>query len=278
MKTLLPFYFLLKGLFSSCHQEIKYSGFERDHEHRIERVANIDAKVLECSAMVYANGLFWTLGDSGTKPELYGIDSTGVCVKTLTAPSLQNEDWEALAVDQQKERFFIGEIGNNGNNRKNLKIYVLDSTRQVAVMPISYALQEAFPPNKKLRNFDCEAMVYHHDSLFLFSKNRGLPLVNWYALSAESEVKKLLPARQIFMKGMITDAAYDEASGQLVLLAYGKLYWFKVKQHQLLQAKPWLIRKIPFYGQIEAVCFDNKGNLFVSNEKGKRWKIIKKEK
>lgn len=276
MKTLLPFYFLLKNLFSGCHQEMKYSGFERDHEHRIERVASLDPKVLECSGMVYANDLLWTLGDSGTKPELYGLDSNGKCVQVITHSSLHNIDWEALAVDRESDRFFIGEIGNNGNRRKDLQIYVLDSNRQVTAIPISYALQDAFPPNKKLKNFDGEAMVYAHDSLFLFSKNRGVPLVSWYSLSVEVKENKLQPARQIFMKGMITDAAYDEALGQLVLLAYGKLYWFKVERHHILQAQPWLIKKISCYGQTEAICFDEKGNLFLSNEKGKRWKISKK--
>ncbi len=276
MKTLLPIYFLLKNLFSGCHQEIKYSGFERDHEHRIERVANLDPKVLECSGMVYTDGLLWTLGDSGTKPELYGLDSTGRCVQVITHPALQNKDWEALAVDQEKKRFFIGEIGNNGNKRKDLKIYVLDSNRQVTSIPIAYGLQDAFPPNKKLKNFDGEAMVYTNDSLFLFGKNRGLPLVSWYALPVEAQEKKLLPSRQVFMKGMITDAAYDEASGQLVLLAYGKLYWFKVAQQQITQAKPWLIKKISCYGQTEAICFDEKGDLHMSNEKGKHWIITPK--
>ncbi|MBC7486464.1 MAG: hypothetical protein H7282_06910 [Cytophagaceae bacterium] len=274
MKTLLPIYFLLKNLFAGCHQEIKYSGFERDHEHLIERAVNLDKRVEECSGMVYANGLLWTLGDSGTKRELYGLDNNGICKEVITHQSLQNKDWEALAVDQKNDRFFIGDIGNNGNKRKDLTIYVLDSNRQVRTIPIAYALQEEFPPNEKLKNYDCEAMVYAQDSLTLFSKNRGVPLVSWYSLSTAQEQKKLLPVRQVFMKGMLTDAAYHEASGQLVLLAYGKLYWFKVEKQDVTNAKPWLIRKIPFYGQTEAICFDERGDLHLSNEKGKHW-IVK---
>ncbi|MDF2454258.1 MAG: hypothetical protein K0R51_251, partial [Cytophagaceae bacterium] len=249
MKTLLPIYFLLKNLFGGCHQEIKYGGFERDHEHRIERVASLDARVKECSGMAYDKGALWTLGDSGTPPELYGLDSNGTCVEVVTHPSLRNKDWEELAVDTKSHRFFIGDIGNNSNQRKDLQIYVLDSNRQVSILPVTYALQEAFPPNKKLRNFDCEAMVYANDSLFLFSKNRGLPVVNWYTMPTRAQGESLMPRRQVFMKGMLTGAAYHEASGQLVLLAYGKLYWFKVEQNKITQAKPWLIKKIPFFGQ-----------------------------
>lgn len=276
MKSLLPIYFLLKNLFAGCHQEIKYSGFERDHEHRIERLANLDARVKECSGMAYADDLLWTLGDSGTPAELYGLDSSGACVELLTHSLLKNKDWEELAVDTKSHRFFIGDIGNNANRRKDLQIYAVDSNRQVSVLPVTYALQEAFPPNKKLRNFDCEAMVYAKDSLFLFSKNRGLPSVSWYARGTYAQAERLMPQRQIFIKGMLTGAAYHEASGQLVLLAYGKLYWFKVEQHNILQAKPWLIKKIPFYGQTEAICFDEKGNLHLSNEKGKHWMITRK--
>jgi hypothetical protein len=277
MKILLPFYFLLKNLFAGCHEEIKYTGFQRDHVHKIERVANLDEVVKESSGLVYSDGLFWTLGDSGTKPELYGLDSNGTCKKTLTNPGLHNVDWEELAYDKQHQRFFIGDIGNNANRRKDLKIYVLNGSDQLESIPIAYALQDAFPPNKKLKNFDCEAMVFSNDSLFLFSKNRGLPVVSWYALLVEGEQNKLFPQRELFIKGMLTGAAYHKPSGQLVLLAYGKIYWFKVENENVLRAKPWLIKKIPFYGQTEAICFDDKGDLYFSNEKGKCWKITRRK-
>ncbi|HSZ73023.1 MAG TPA: hypothetical protein VK750_10135 [Cytophagaceae bacterium] len=278
MKTLLPFYFLLKNLFAGCHEEIKYTGFHRDHVHKIERVFNIDTLVKESSGLAYEDGVFWTLGDSGTKPELYGLDSTGKCIDSITHPALKNVDWEELAIDRQKKTFFIADVGNNGNRRKDLAIYTIGKTGDVKKIPVSYALQKEFPPNKKLRNYDCEAMVFSNDSLFLFSKNRGLPLINWYGLPAEGIQIPLIPGKQTFLKGMITGAAFHEASGQLVLLAYGKLYWFKVEHGNILQAKPWLIRKIPFHGQTEALCFDDKGMLYFSNEKGKCWKVIEKNK
>jgi hypothetical protein len=276
MKALLPFYFLLKNLFAGCHEEIKYTGFQRDHEHKIERVFQMDRCVKESSGLVYSQGLFWTLGDSGTKPELYGLDSSGKCVTVLTHPSLVNYDWEELVVDQERKRFFIADVGNNSNKRRELKVYALDSTKQLTTIPVAYALQESFPPTEKLKNYDCEAVVFVKDSLFLFSKNRGIPLVHWYAFSVEGPQQKLFPGREIFLKGMITAAAYDELSGQLVLLSYGKLYWFKVQDGNVMRAKPWLIKKIPFYGQTEALCFDDKGTLYFSNEKGKMWKIIGK--
>ena len=99
-------------------------------------------------------------------------------------------------------------------------------------------------------------------------------MVQWYGLPVEESPKPLTPAREMYLKGMITAAAYHEPSQQLVLLAYGKLYWFKVEQGSMLKATPWLIKKIPFYGQTEAICFDEQGQVFFTNEKGKRWKIV----
>jgi hypothetical protein len=116
-------------------------------------------------------------------------------------------------------------------------------------------------------------MVYHHDSLFLFSKNRGEPLVKWYGMSTLKAQQELIPLREIYLKAMVTAAAYNDKIEQLVLLAYGKLYWFKVKNGDVINAEPWLIKKMPFYGQIEAICFDDEGSVFFTNEKGKRWKI-----
>ena len=135
MKILLPFYFLLKNLFAGCYEEIKYNGFEKDHVHKIERVANIDAVVQESSGLVYAKELFWTLGDSGTKPELYGLDSNGKCQQIFTHPGLQNVDWEELSYDKKQQRFFIADVGNNANRRKNLKIYVLESSASLKKNP-----------------------------------------------------------------------------------------------------------------------------------------------
>lgn len=274
MKALLPFYFLLKNLFAGCHAEIKHTGFERDRIHRIERVENIDTLVKECSGLAFYKGFFWTIGDSGTPPVVYGLNDKGRHVATLKNDRLKNYDWEELCIDQQGGRFFIGDIGNNANRRKDLKIYVLDTAQQVSVIPISYALQTEFPALKPNNNYDCEAMVYHRDSLFLMSKNRGTPIVKWYGFPVSNQAQVLMPAREMYLKGMITGAAYDEASQHLVLLAYGKIYWFKVEGGNLFHAKPWLIKRIPFYGQTEAICFDDQGNVFFTNEKGKRWKIV----
>ncbi len=278
MKVLLPVYFLLKSLFAGCHAEIKYSGFKRDRIHSIQRVLDIDTTVKESSGLACHKGLLWTIGDSGTPPEVYGLNEDGKLVTTIKHAQLKNSDWEELCIDKTNGRFFIGDFGNNANKRKDLKVYVLDSAKQVSVHPFSYALQNEFPPAKPLRNYDCEAMVYTNDTLILFSKNRGLPLVKWYRLPLTGEPQVLEPSRELYLKGMVTAAAYDEPSGHLVLLAYGKMYWFKVEQHDVINAKPWLIKKIPFYGQIEAICFDEEGNMIFSNEKGKRWKVTNKEK
>jgi hypothetical protein len=274
MKALLPIYFLLKNLFAGCHAEIKHTGFERDRIHHIERVPRIDTLVKEGSGLAFYKGLFWTIGDSGTPPELYAIHNEGHHVATLKNDHLKNIDWEELCVDQERGCFFIGDIGNNGNRRKDLKVYALDSSQQVSEIPISYALQKDFPAWPPDNNYDAEAMVYHRDSLFLMSKNRGTPMVKWYGFPVHEQAQVLTPAREVYLKGMITAAAYHESSQQLVLLSYGKMYWFKVVQGDILHAKPWLIKKIPFCGQTEAICFDDKGTVFFTNEKGRRWRVV----
>jgi uncharacterized protein YjiK len=276
MKILLPVYFLLKSLFAGCHAEMKHTGFKRDRTHKIIRVSNIDAVVKECSGLAFNNARFYTLGDSGTLPELYVLNKEGELINTITHSDLKNIDWEELCIDKKQGRFFIGDIGNNANQRKDLTVYVLDSIKTLSTLQFSYALQKEFPPAKPLKNYDCEAMVYHHDSLFLFSKNRGEPLVKWYGMSTLKAQQELMPLREIYLKGMVTAAAYDEKSEQLVLLAYGKLYWFKVKNGDVINAEPWLIKKIPFYGQIEAICFDDDGGVYFTNEKGRLYKILAK--
>ena len=123
----------------------------------------------------------WSHNDSGGNHELYEFDSTGILLRTLNIQNSTNHDWEELAQDSAGN-IYIGDFGNNNNDRNNLAIYKISNPDLVAGTSIAsqkikftYPDQVDFPPGDSLKNFDMEAFFWYNHSLYLFSKNRTVP-------------------------------------------------------------------------------------------------------
>jgi hypothetical protein len=131
----------------------------------------------------------WTLNDSGGKAELYLCDTTGRLIRTLKIANAQNRDWEDMTQDDQGN-YYIGDFGNNNNQRKDLTIYKIPNPDQVEASfvkaeKITFAFedQKAFPPPSDQLNFDCESVIWKDGYLYLFSKHRTFPMrTNLYRL------------------------------------------------------------------------------------------------
>ncbi len=118
------------------------------------------------------SGDLWMLNDSKNPPELFRFDpKAGKLLETRKLP-VTNRDWEDLTIDPQGN-LYIGDIGNNRNARKDLRVYRYNpATGSLDSILYRYPDQEAFAPaNERDWNFNCEAMVFFKDSLHLFSKN-----------------------------------------------------------------------------------------------------------
>jgi len=123
----------------------------------------------------------WTFNDSGGEPELYLVDTLGNLLRTLFVAGANNRDWEDITQDD-KGNFFIGNIGNNTNANTDLTIFRIPNPDAVAADTIraeaiafAYEDQVAFPPPEDSLNFDCEALMWYEDRLYLASKNRTMP-------------------------------------------------------------------------------------------------------
>ena len=70
--------------------------------------------------------MIWTLEDSGNANEIYGLNfENGAIEKTLTIENTENIDWEDITKDKEGN-LYIGDFGNNDNERKDLCIYKMD--------------------------------------------------------------------------------------------------------------------------------------------------------
>ena len=158
--------------------------FQPDLEmQNIRIISQLPAIVQETSGMEFHSpDKIWTFNDSGGETELYLCDTMGNLIKTLAIPNTWNRDWEDMAQDSQGN-LYIGNVGNNNNDNTDLSIFKLPNPDSVSadslsveLITISYEDQYAYPPPEDSMNFDCEAILWYQDHLYLFSKHRTLPM------------------------------------------------------------------------------------------------------
>ncbi len=125
----------------------------------------------------------WFVEDNGNGDNLYEVDFKGNLLRKLEVQNAKNHDWEDLAKDK-KGTIYIGDFGNNDNNRKNLVIYKIPDPRnhskektKAKKIRFNYPEQKKFPPPKRERIYDAEAFFHFENHLYIFTKNRARPFL-----------------------------------------------------------------------------------------------------
>lgn len=272
--------FTLKNLLVPSFGEKKNSGFKSGkHGYSISKIAQLPDSVREGSALEAAKEgeSFWTMGDSGTKSQLFEFDKEGRMLSVLPL-KLRNRDWEDMTKDDDGN-IYIGDFGNNFSNRKDLVIYKLSKSFDT-IQPIhfTYEDQTEFPAEMNNLNFDCESMIYYKDSLYLFSKNRGDKWMKIYSLPNKPGNYQAKIVQKVYINSRITGADINSDNNMVVLLTYGKIYFLHVDSATSgLKLKPYFKKTFNRSIQSEGVLFINNTDLLISNEQGQLF-IAKKKK
>ncbi len=227
----------------------------------VGRRTRLPAALKEVSGMArLPNGDLWLLNDSNNPSDLFRLDPATCKVLEVRHLPMKNFDWEDLAHDS-KGNLYIGDVGNNRNARKNLRIIIYNpSSGYLDSIQLAYPDQMAFPPEKgEDWNFNCEAVIFFQDSLHLFSKNsfNGDFVCKHYVLPAKpGQYIPELRESMVIKNRVITGAAISTDGTTLALVGYiiGKRWGF-----------------IP-YTKASAMFFtDFKGsNFFKGNQRRKR--------
>jgi hypothetical protein len=245
-------------------------------------VCNLPAVLDESSGLERdAEGNFWSHNDSGGQPELYQFSEGGLLLHTVKVLNAENVDWEDISLAEDG-RMFIGDIGNNNNDREDLKIYIVNinnlnagvNFRTASTINISYNEQINFPPSDAYKNFDSEALVFKNDSLFLFTKNRTQPFDGkcyQYCLPAIAGNYQLNRSGTFYIQGAeaesrVVGADFDAITNRLALLTSTKVLIFEEDGTLNLMNGILLILSFTGITQKEGICWADSCNLYFSDE------------
>ncbi|MEN7551169.1 hypothetical protein AAG747_24820 [Rapidithrix thailandica] len=257
----------------------------KDH-YVICKVGKLPDNIPESSGLAYWGQSLVTHGDSGNKAALYSINDFLVPQKfpqkVINFPdSIQNRDWESLAQDSTGN-LYIGDFGNNGNARKELKVLKVNvEDSSVHTIKFHYPDQFKFPPGKtQAKNFDCEAMIWYKDNLYLFSKNITHSNMKIYRIPDKPGDYTAELVDSLALKHPITGADFNPKNNQLALMTYGKVFLLNLSENQKdkFEMDPCKCKRTWFSGQTEALLFLDENHILFTNEKGKLFLLFPKPK
>jgi hypothetical protein len=225
----------------------------------------------------------WAIEDQGNKNVVYGLDNSGKLVSDVLVSNAENNDWEDITADSQGN-IYLGDFGNNDNNRQNLAILKLDlkdasqkTTNVVQTTIFHYEGQTEFPPKKSHWLYDCEAFVEMNGYFYLFTKNRskgfdGTFLVFQIPNKAGGFEAKLIGKLKLqgsYSDAAITSATINSTKDKIVLLSHKNIHI--LSGFTANDFKDVKIQKISLHhnSQKEAVVFLDDKTLLIADEKDK---------
>lgn len=188
----------------------------------------LSAQVNETSGLIFWNGALCTMNDD-SDTRLYLLDPvTGEITGNYELTGVVNRDWEDLAQDE--EFIYVGDIGNNMGNRKDLHILRIEKLSLISGNPFIDTISFTFSDQQNFvstganrTEFDCEAFIVSSDSIFLFTKN-------WLSGTTSKYTLSKLPGKYVAKKresfntmGQVTGATFIEKEKILALCGYTAL-------------------------------------------------------
>lgn len=226
--------------------------------------------------------ILYAINDSGGANQVFGFDIySGKIKQTITIANAKNNDWEDLAIE--KDILYIGDVGNNENDRKDQTIYWIENissynkkttTAFAKATSFQFEDQKKYPPKKKNFNFDIEAFFVYKDHFYLFTRNRSkdfdgttklyrLPRETGYHTAIHIDSFKTCSDQD---DCQITSATIDPTTGKIALLSYNKV-WILENYTEDHFFKGTITKiKLEHTSQKESISFKNENTLYIAEE------------
>ncbi|MCC9016633.1 SdiA-regulated domain-containing protein [Flavobacterium lipolyticum] len=243
-------------------------------------------KLKEVSGITYfpETNLIYAIEDSGNKNEIYAIKSDGKIAKSIVVSNATNVDWEDITKDKSGN-IYIGDFGNNDNERKDLCIYKVnknqlnkDSAVAEYKVSFSYPEQKEFPPKKKEMFYDVEGFFEHGNYFYLFTKNRsknfdGTAFI--YKILNAPGTQKAIKIGEFktcdnYNHCVLTSATISPDGKKVALLSHDKIVLFKGYKNDWFHKGSQTEIKLDHFSQKEAIVFKDNTTLLIADEKANK--------
>ncbi|WP_292009811.1 hypothetical protein [Chryseobacterium sp.] len=260
----------------------------QDSYHKNELIVefSLPKKLKEVSGLALSKDqkTIWTIEDHGNKNVVYGLSREGQLESEIAVENAENTDWEDIISDRSGN-IYIGNFGNNNNDRQDLAILKLDltstdqvTTKVVQTTKFSYQGQTEFPPKKSEWLYDCEAFVEMDGNFYLFTKNRSKGFDGTFLVFKVPNKEGNFEAKLIgklkldggYDDAAITSASINSTNNKIVLLTHKNVHVLSGFTPDNFNSTQ--IEKIPFNhnSQKEGIVFLNDHTLLIADEKEKK--------
>jgi hypothetical protein len=226
--------------------------------------------------------LFWVHNDSGNEPRLFPIHRDGSPYRSTDHPEVPgvlienaiNVDWEDITT-LEDGMLVISDLGNNGNARQDLALYIVDEPSPTADrsaparrLAVRYPDQTAFPPPSTNLNFDCEAIFSVGQTVFVLTKHRSGRKTKLYRLDdpQPDRVNTLTLVGEHEIGGMVGGADCDPSGKRLLVLTYQKIWLFERDDLETPFFQGRVSSRPFFLPQAEAICFAGDDTTLMTDE------------
>lgn len=223
---------------------------------------------------------FWMINDSGNSSAVYLVDESGTILRKLKIDA-KNRDWEDLALDKDGN-LYIGDFGNNANDRKNLRIFKikkkdLKKEKKIKVKKIEFRFpeQKEFPPKRMY--YDVEAFFIWNDNFYIFTKSRVDGQIGRTFMYKVPNKKGKHDAKRVseFTTCLedycwVTGADISQDGKKMTLLSNRSAWVFSdYKEEDFFNGKAKEYN-FEYLSQIESVSFKDNETLYIADEENKR--------
>lgn len=249
----------------------------------LKTLYSLPKKLKEVSGITYfpETNIIYTLEDSGNKNAIYAINAKGKLEKTITISNATNVDWEDITKDKTGN-IYIGDFGNNDNERRDLCIYKLaknqlnnDLASAEYKISFSYPEQTEFPPKKRELFFDVEGFFEHNGYFYLFTKNRskgfdGTAFI--YKIKNAKGTQKAVKIGEFktcsnYNHCVLTSATISPDGKKVALLSHDKVVLFTGFKGDLFHKGTQTEINLGHFSQKEAMVFKDNNTLLIADEK-----------
>jgi len=246
---------------------------------------SVDPKLKEISGIEFDKfNRLWAINDGGDDPKLYRLNEDGSIAKEVLVTNAKNIDWEDMT-QNDFGHFFLGDFGNNKQERKWLTIYKIENpidikghTTEAEIIKFTYPELDGNPVTPDKRNFDLEAFVAFGRHLYLFTKNRTEPFdgitnvykVGDHAANFDAELIDSFKTCTTMEKlCWITSAALSPNRSKLVLLDSTSIWLFENFSGDKFFSGDVSIIDLGIVTQKEAITFYDENTLIFTDEEFK---------